>query len=381
MLYEIEPLDNFFFRGPEPFEAGGETTVLHGSFPPLPSVYAGAFRTFIRDKNLGARGIKVGFNGLMIQNIQHFPMPLDVYLTSRYNGGKRVGMQKSLVKTPLSSYPLPFMLSIEDKDGSKEKEPFIPYIAEKEMSSYIKAEEDNITCIDIGRLLRWEDKLGIEVDSRSGTSKNQQIYSISCVRPELKSELKLAVDIKADLLKESGVIKLGGEGKIGSFRRSGCQTNIEAEPGEKEYFKLYLATPAIFRNGWFPGWLDKEQYTGIFSFHNKRVKVRLLSACVGKRIPCGGFGYGGAEKDLKGRYRPREQRLAVPAGSVYYFQLLRGTYADAVKLFHGKCLSNYREGLGFDYDVFNKSRYCDRGFGYSLVGKISEKQEEILHVR
>lgn len=80
------------------------------------------------------------------------------------------------------------------------------------------------------------------------------------------------------------------------------------------------------------------------------------------------------------QYRPRELRYAVPAGSVYYFKLLKGSFEDAVKLFHGKCISEYRENMGFEYQVFNRSRYCDRGFGYALLGKVSREQEEILNV-
>lgn len=73
-------------------------------------------------------------------------------------------------------------------------------------------------------------------------------------------------------------------------------------------------------------------------------------------------------------------RYAVPAGSVYYFELIQGSFGDAVSLFQGNCISEYRENLGFDYQVFNRSRYCDRGFGYALVGRLGKEQEDVFHV-
>ena len=121
--------------------------------------------------------------------------------------------------------------------------------------------------------------------------------------------------------------------------------------------------------------MDENRLEGMFTFKERQVKVRLLAACVGRYIPCGGFGFD-KEED---RYHPREMRFAVPAGSVYYFELLSGTFADAVKLFHGKCMSDYRESKGFEYPKYKKYRYCDRGFGYALVGKLRKEQEEIIH--
>lgn len=104
----------------------------------------------------------------------------------------------------------------------------------------------------------------------------------------------------------------------------------------------------------------------VFTYKKRLVRVRLLCAVVGRFVPAGGFGASG------GGGRPREMRYAVPAGSVYFFKLLEGGTETVNKLFHGKCLSDYRETQGFVYKNIDRMRYCDRGFGYCLTGNLSE---------
>lgn len=378
MLYELEPLDNFFFRTSTPFEAGGETTVLHSCFPPLPSAYAGAFGALLEPESQPrARRIKIGFNGLIIDDTYYFPMPLDVAEKELVDENLWSASLKSLEKAPLSSYPLPYML--RSVTSQKDKSKKILYLSEKSISNYLEGEE-NLDCLNIASCFVQEKKLGIEVDADSKTSKNGRIYEISYIRPTINSKLKLGVDVTAQLKHDSGVLKLGGENRQVAYRFAAHPLNIEKVNSQGNFFKLYLATPAIFANGWFPGWIDENEKTGYYSNKGKRVTVRLIAACVGRSVPCGSFGFGKELGESIRTYRPREMRYAVPAGSVYYFELLEGTFADAVKLFHGNCISDYREGLGFRYRMLARLRYCDRGFGYALVGKIGKNQEEVFHV-
>lgn len=376
MIYEIEPLDHFFFRDPTPFEAGGETTVLHSVFPPFPSVYGGAFRQL--NGQSGVRSLKVGWNGLRIENEFCFPMPEDICIREKNEGGLWNLERKSIIKKTMSNDPLNYRFSIGEKETCKPVKEMIPYIREGVMASYLKGDKDTLTCIDVNEKLSTETKLGIEIDRKSKAAKEHRIYTTLCVRPG--EGVKLAVDIHGDLLGERAIIRLGGEGKLVHAEKADCHLDMEAGVGSSRYFKLYLATPAIFRKGWIPGWINEGDFTGYFGFRNRGVKVKLIGACVGRALPWGGFGYVKRSDGRGVEYRPRELRFAVPAGSVYYFELLRGTCESAVKLFHKKCISDYRESLGFDYPIYNKFRYCDRGFGYSLIGRLSREQEDVLHV-
>lgn len=371
MIYEIEPLDNFFFRNPAPFEAGGDTTVSQSEFQPLPSTYAGAFRTLTKDQVHSSRSIKIGYSGLMIGDTFYFPMPQDMYAFEKKTEEEWKLLPKLLDKSPISSYPFSNILRIPN--APKEKAQPLLYLPEDAIHCYLKGVKEDLIGIDINKKIIKETKLGIEIDCASGVSKNQQLYEIVCVRPKLNSEIKLAVEVNTELVKESGVLKLGGEDKKALFQQTKHKLNTDTYESDRNYFKLYLATPAIFGNGWLPGWIDQEKKTGYFSHKKKSLKLRLINACIGRNIPCGAFG----KVPKEAQYRPREMRYAVPAGSVYYFELIKGTFSDAVSLFHGKCISEYRENMGFDYQVFDRSRYCDRGFGYSFVGTLDNYQEEM----
>ena len=250
------------------------------------------------------------------------------------------------------------------------------YLSEQDMNCYLNGCMEQIAAKDMddGYIIS-ETKIGIEVDRRSGTSKNRQLYQLVSARPA--KGLKLAVEVSGVTVSHRQLIKIGGEGKTALTQSCEHQLALETSRKESRYFKLYLATPAIFKNGWLPGWINANNMTGRFHYRRKSVTVRLISACVGRRASCGGFGYDRAAD----QYRPKELRFAVPAGSVYYFELIEGTLEDATALFHMKTISDYREGMGFNYKVFDRSRYCDRGFGFALVGVLNEEQEDVINVR
>lgn len=88
--------------------------------------------------------------------------------------------------------------------------------------------------------------------------------------------------------------------------------------------RLLLATPALFARGWPappnapspPGWLP--EWIDVQSLRGKPPRWSgpewtLVSAAVGRRLPVSGW-------DTRTR-RPKRTRYAVPAGSVYFFEL------------------------------------------------------------
>ena len=111
--------------------------------------------------------------------------------------------------------------------------------------------------------------------------------------------------------------------------------------GEAKRIRLQLVTPAVFRDGWRPGWLDHGAPPGC-----PGVKLRLVSAAVARPILASGFDMtkGGAE-------RLRESRAMAPAGSVYFFEVEAG---DPRQLW----LKSISDGLQDQQD----------GFGLVLVG-------------
>ena len=149
-------------------------------------------------------------------------------------------------------------------------------------------------------------------------------------------------------LPEKGLLKLGGEGKAVSYANINSLHEIVC-PDISNQFKLVLTTPAFFKNGWLPSWIDEKTLQGEL----KGIKLKLLVAAVGKPQYIGGW-------DMKNN-RPKPMRKAVPAGSVYYFEILDDDI-DGSKLqeIHGTAIS----------DNWDDIDYQSQGYGIAYLGKI-----------
>ena len=368
-MYQINPVDNFFFRSAVPFETAGESTLIKSQFPPYPTTYGGALKKFAVKKR-----IRIGFNGLALDDKFIFPKPLDL-ITFKLENDITCCRGMALEKTPLSSFPLSHYLCDQSQEDGKTKEVNDLYLYEEELKAYLKGNVSDFKCLSLSNHLVYEPKIGIAVDHKSKTVKEEHLYELQMVRPQQDSNLKLVADVKHINLIEDTIIKLGGESKMATIRSLDCDLTINPFV-EAPFFKLYLATPALFKQGWLPAWINPDTKIGRFSFKNKSVKVKLISAAVGKKIAIGGF----SESDTNQSSRPSAMSYGVPAGSVYYFKLLEGNIQDVIKLFHQQCISDYRAGSGFERltPMYDRLKYCDRGFGYTLVGALTKNQEEML---
>ena len=397
MMYKIRAIDQLFFRSPVPFEAGGGSQLLSSYFPPSPNTYAGAFRMFLTEQSTKEKSkkIRIGYNGLLYQGAFCFPQPLDTLPVFESDSEvekpfdlikKHYALEKLIIKkAPPSNFPLDYYL-VRDPNGVKEngknKFPDDLYVSIATLKNYLAADEIPLSGFSLSDNLTKESKLGIEIGT-DGTTEDSMLYQIEMIRPkdENGNDWELAVDVTGIETSETfDYVRLGGEGKVAQTEKMNQEFDMEISNSESEFFKLYFATPAIFAGGWFPRWIRKDM-TGSFSFKGKKIEFKLLSAVVGKAKAVGGF-----DPNTK---RPKELRYAVPAGSVYYFKIVGdSSIKDVKKMFHQKCLSDYREGYdskhsevyGFSRpkEVFDRIIYCDRGFGYALVGSVSKEQEEKL---
>jgi CRISPR type III-B/RAMP module-associated protein Cmr3 len=104
---------------------------------------------------------------------------------------------------------------------------------------------------------------------------------------------------------------------------------------------IYLATPALFRNGWRPS-----------QFEQRYPFLELLGAAVGHPAIVAGW-------DRK-KNAPKAPRRAVPAGSVYFFRLKNGTSTEQVleviQSDHGNTISEWDSALGFGLAFFGAGR-------------------------
>ncbi|MGI6776496.1 MAG: type III-B CRISPR module-associated protein Cmr3 [Acetivibrionales bacterium] len=342
MVIEITPLDTLFFRNGKPFMMGVDTWA-DVIFPPPPSVIYGALRTlyfanhmdefkkFFESKNekddptkdLVIKGVylKENSGGLMLH------APLDT-VKRKKGKNKLYFLTPSEEKDCYSSLDTKLLLKSEENQLETVEK---LYIEHDYLEYYLQGLKRNMYFSSLDSQIKIEPKVGIRIDRNRHTSEQGEFYRAGMIR--LK-DLSILVDYEnLEGIPDTGIIKLGGEGKAASYRKvDDFSLPFTYKPCiRNKRFKLYLATPAIFRNGWLPGWLD-EGLNGI--------KLKLIAAAVGKYITIGGF-------DIKER-KPKTMYRAVPAGSVYYFEVPEGV--DEQKLidsFHNRCISEYEKEKGF----------------------------------
>lgn len=367
MIIEINPLDTLFFRDGKPFTMG-EDTWSNGIFPPYPSVIYGALRTLYfanhidelrkaNENNDPTKKIKIKGMFLKIRDEIYFPLPLDCV--------KRKGNKKNegLVLLPqpagefISNYPgLEKILTLYDSSSDKIENIKNAVLSESSFKEYIDGKSNNITYSKIDDYLISEPKIGIARSSETHASEEGKLYRVDMNRLENKNGEKISIVVNFDgadelNLPENGIMKLGGEGKAVSYNKyKEGNINIDFPKFNEgaEQFKILLTTPAIFRKGWIPDWIDEEKLVGKYN----GLTMKLLTAAIGKAIYIGGF-------DMKER-KPKPMYKAVPAGSVYYFELEEGNMEKVKKTFHQKAIS----------DV-----YSEQGFGIAYVGKIFQGGE------
>lgn len=357
MNIRISALDTLFFRDGKPFSMG-EDSWADGVFPPYPSVLYGALRTwYIANHAEGATESIIGESGqISIKGIHYrlpselqLPMPLDLVEPklkeeSQQNEEKRnkayqviklkLSEKSGTISTSLTSagnlFPSLLMPTGQIEVESLE-DGLISHTAFKQ---YLEGTLDEVKIQRVKDIAPSEPKTGIGRDDNTNTASDSMLYRVGMRRG---NDFEIIVDIQLpneDFQYAATFIKLGGEGKIASFSDKGRMDSLRIEkdtiglkPGE---FKLYLATPAIFKNGWCP------------DLEGLGIKADLIAAAVGKPVHIGGF-------DMAER-KPKPMYKAVPAGSVYYYRTKDSVELIQEKL-QGEAISEFlkEQGFGISY--------------------------------
>lgn len=130
------------------------------------------------------------------------------------------------------------------------------------------------------------------------------------------AERDLVFLARTERLLDPTLATFGGERRLSRLRPAGgwpCPAaNLEEQIGSAAGLKLTLTTPAIFKAGHLPGWLDATSLTGSPP-SCPDLKLRLRAAAVERWLPLSGW-------DLK-ENKARAMRKAVAAGSVYWFEI------------------------------------------------------------
>lgn len=342
----LEALDTLFFRDGRPFTMGDDTWAS-SYFPPFPSVIYGAIRSlYFADhpaEITKAGGPQDPTSSLRINGIylQHgstilMPLPLDCvkYKDSRLKEKEQAFLLTLSKPLALSNCPAEYVLLAE---GYREVENVPEGLMDEISFAEYLTGHDNFNFTRMGKYVLDEPKIGIARDNRTLTAEDHKLYRVGMKR---LNNLNLIVTFEGLEVGDRGFMKLGGEQKVVWYEKTRPVEFVkERITLSNRRFKLYLATPAIFDRGWLPGWLNADSMEGDYG----GLRVKLLSAAAGKSIAVGGF-------DIKNR-KPKPVYRAVPAGSVYYFEVLDGDVNRVWDLFHGKTISeiNAKEGFGLSY--------------------------------
>ena len=355
----LKPNDTFFFRDGRPFTRG-EQSEGYSIEAPFPSTVMGALRTayiafcgdmtqFANDRLKSTIGTKDSLAGASIQ-------VKGVFL-GRGDGSLYHPTPRDLVSEKKSESATLYPLSMESKsdtfssnsnselskiltwnDPTMQVEHAGGYISCDNLREYLLGQTSGLTSEKSGFIID-EPKVGITRDHKTLTAAEGLLYRINMKRFS-DSEFGFVVDVDGiDQLPKSALIKLGGEGKSFTYR----ETLQKPDPlvaidlaricdviDESKKFKLYLATHAIFDDGWLPKCLHGA--------------IKLITAAVGNYVTIGGWDVANGN--------PKKAYRAVPAGSVYYFRLINDTKAETVlDCLHYKNIGDQRtqEGFGLAY--------------------------------
>ncbi len=356
MIIQIEALDTLFFRDGKPFTMGDETWA-NGIFPPPPSVFYGALRSAYFSqhpeelhlankegdptKDLVIKGIYVTEDGR-----PYFPMPLDLvqkkYKTEDdlededWDNYIRVELLKQNNRKAFFSSSSETNINLLELDKEIESLDDLSFLKNDMFRQYQKGHCTRLKATPVNKLIHKENKIGIQRSRVTNTTVDGMLYRVAMNR---LGDIKFAIDYEGLELAPKGLLKLGGEAKVVTYYAVEEASNFEIKSNEnfveESSVKIVLLTPAVFKKGWLPSFIDG-------------VNVKLIAACVGKPISIGGF-------DMQ-KKEPKYMRKAVPAGSIYSVEVIN-------KEIFNNCFSSHSIN-----DAFDDIDYDNQGFGiYTLA--------------
>lgn len=344
---EIKPFDVLFFRDSRPM---GGSFKGRGDNIPLPHTFNGALRSVLNGdgKSFFTLGPFFKRSGEI-----YFQAPGDLIL----NGSdyKKNNATRVLTISPLrGNYctNLPNGMSpIGGRDIVETKEKLGNFISKDNFEKYLKNESllpgsfrKNSDFFEV------ENNFGIAIDRLTNVTIDKKFFTKNIIR--LRNEVSI-VGLMRDLedYPSNSLIKFGGEGRYSECAVEGLSAPMLPVPpqiiGNK--VKFVLLTPAIFTpqqdhpGAWLPNWVSqcdnsvtildgpgaakakRMRKKGIHVTEGAPIKAKLIGAKIDRAIPISGIATGNGMRKACGE---KLTLLAVPAGSVYYFEAENETEAQ-----------------------------------------------------
>ncbi|NOX36046.1 MAG: hypothetical protein GXO78_00765 [Calditrichaeota bacterium] len=378
----IEAIDTLFFRDGRPFEVGGEANL---QVPPAPSTFYGAIRSALiaagrgglaafknggehefkewvgEDKDSEGFTARLTIKGPLFARkmgayiTRFFPLPRDLLI---YEEKEKV----FLVPTKLKPLPEDIVTNHKIKmllinPYSQSAEYRMLFLSEKLFQKYLSGGIQEPYELHYGEdLLKIEDvyksdfREGVSLKTRQKNAETGRLFTMQHMALKSESNMQMGFYVECEIpevFQSNTLLRLGGDGKVAQFQPISVSEidmqEVTTQIEKTKFFKIYLATPAIFELG------DISQAMFNKSFDDSPgLEFELITAALGR----GGM-YGGYDVAVN---VPKVSFPAVPAGSVFYFRLIKGSAEQVLQAFHEQCISDRRK---------------NQGFGYSFVGGIN----------
>lgn len=367
----LTPLSPLIARDSRPFGMGQGNRVRSMDWI-SPSVIAGAVRTAVwkaKDTLTPDQLKTIEVNGAfpIVDEKIYFPRPLDalIHKTDKAAGTADILRVRPMsgnagVRMPHASLVPSEPVGMPEKDFKPESgDAFWPLAT---MAEWLGCEDDQPVSMKIDGLPApvKEDRTNVTILPESGAAEDAKLFTttgLDFVRKPPKgasegrlSQMRIGVRVKFGEhapLPERLLVPLGGERRLAEVWTAEADKGFWEVPkglswAGKKGLRMVLATPAVFEQGWLPGWLREQDGKLTGTIPGSGVSVRLVSAVVGRWKPLSGWSY------EKGRNGPKALRRMVPAGSVYFFEVLKGgaEIADLWLRSVCDCQQDGRDGFG-----------------------------------
>lgn len=236
-----------------------------------------------------------------------------------------------------------------------------------QMEAWLKAPQaDEVTLADLGLgRLPVDVRVHVSIEPGRDTAKEHALFQtggLTFVRVTRRNEDgdekremgELGLLVQTDAPLKAGWDTLGGERRVVAWEPAplgvlpACPPDVQQAILQERRGRLILATPAHFKQGFLPAWVCE---------HPSGVKLRIVGAAVGRPVHVSGWDYK--------EHSPKPSRRLVPAGSVYFFEILAGDDAAVSRFIQEVWL----------HAISDDEQDRRDGFGVALLGAWHDKED------
>lgn len=354
ITWRLDPIDPIVARDGRPFGfgAGNIMRCLDWIYP---SVAAGTARTLLGKtsaisepfqdphflKKLKNIQVKGPFPFDLKSNSFFFPAPKDLFLQETNGRRELLPLRPTLlgegegVDIPAGLVPVDIPSDAKPITGPAfwSAQRMVEWLSGRQTSDWIIPEQGNSN--DFLHAFPKELRTHLQVNPRTFTAEEQMLFVSEGLAIPPGIPLALGVDSQdAEFQQQAAVIRrahgLGGDHRQVLFSSISaesawvCPNDILIALKNTTQVRLVLVTPGLFSGGWRPGWIDPATLEGTPFPHptDNHFRLKLMAAIVDRWRPISGWSL--EKLPETGKPGPKAVRRIVPAGSVYFFKVVKG---------------------------------------------------------